>query len=49
MGYTEVRQTASKKDCYCAGCGTAIKKHANCIIDPKNKKAYCLNCGKNKK
>jgi hypothetical protein len=49
MSYKEIRQSISKKDCNCAGCGKNIKAGSMCVIDPKNKKAYCLSCGKNKK
>lgn len=48
MAYNEIRQTISKKDCSCASCGKPVKSGTHCIIDPKGKKVYCFECGKDK-
>jgi hypothetical protein len=49
MSYKEIRQTESKKDCNCEGCGKPIKKGNQCVVDPKGKKAYHATCYKTKK
>lgn len=49
MSYNEIRQTISKKNCLCAGCSKPISEGSLCVVDPKNRRAYCPHCGKSVK
>lgn len=46
MAYTKPRLTVSVKNCNCSECNTFLKKGATCVVVPKEKKAYCYECGK---
>jgi RNase P subunit RPR2 len=46
MSYKEIRQTESKRDSTCEGCGKPLKQGSQCIVNPKGKKVYHVTCAK---